>query len=273
MTITHCARIVAVLAAAGALPAMAASPCAKEAQRNVQLDTNGITKIVIAAGAGDLKVRGESGRNQLSVKGQACASSQDLLEKIQLEQRREGSTLIVKAVLPEAEGFLGYARLDMSVALPDSIDLNLTDSSGDAEIENVRALAFTDSSGDADIRNVRGDLSLTDSSGDLEIEQVGGNVTLSDSSGDVEIERVAGKVKIDIDSSGGIRIDRAGAVHILTDSSGDISIDNVQGDVLIDTDSSGDIEVANVGGKFTVGSDGSGSIRERNVAGAVSLPR
>jgi hypothetical protein len=272
MAIVYCSRIVALLAAAGALPAMAA-PCVKEAQRNVQLDTGGITKIVIGAGAGDLRIKGESGRNQLSVKGEACASDQELLEKIQLEQRREGNTLIIKAVLPEAEGFLGYARMDMVIALPDSIDLNVSDSSGDAEIENVRALVLTDSSGDLEIRNVRGDLSLTDSSGDLEIEQVGGGVTLTDSSGDVEIEQVAGKIKIDIDSSGGIRIDQAGSVHILTDSSGDIDIEDVQGDVLIDTDSSGDIVVANVSGKFTVGADGSGSIRQQNVAGAVSLPR
>jgi DUF4097 and DUF4098 domain-containing protein YvlB len=272
MTRNHCSRILAMLAAVAALPAMAA-PCIKEAQRNVQLDTSGITKIEVTAGAGDLRVRGEKGRNQLSVTGQACASSQELLDKIQLEQRREGSTLIVKAVFPETEGFLGYARMDMTVTLPDSVDLNLTDSSGDAEIEGVQALVFNDSSGDADIRKVRGSLNLTDSSGDLDIEEIGGGVTLTDSSGDIEIEKVAGKVKIDIDSSGGIRIDRAGAVHILTDSSGDISIENVQADVLIDTDSSGDIEVANVGGKFTVGADGSGSIRERNVAGAVSLPR
>ena len=264
-------RMIALLAA-GALPAMAAAECAKQADRKLQLDASGATKIMISAGAGDLRIKGENGRNQLAAEGKACASNQELLEKIQLEGRREGDTLIVKAVLPETEGFLGYARLDLSIALPDGIELKVADSSGDARIENVRAMTLADSSGDLEIIGVRGDLSVTDSSGDLEIEQVGGNITLTDSSGDIELEEVKGKVKIDVDSSGGIRIDKAGSVHILTDSSGDIGIDNVQGDVLIDADSSGDIEVANVRGKLTVGADSSGSIRQRNVMGAVSVP-
>jgi len=272
MRSTACAHLAALLTAVCALPANA-EDCNKEAARNLQLDANGATKVAIAAGAGELQIKGERGRNQLTVKGTACASNQDLLEKIQLEGRRDGDTLIVKAVLPDADGFLGYARLDLNIALPDSIELTVTDSSGDTTIDNVRALALTDSSGDVEIRGVSGDASVTDSSGDLEIQRVGGGVTLTDSSGDIEVEQVTGAVTIDVDSSGGIRIDRAGAVHILTDSSGDIDIENVQGDVLIDTDTSGDIEVAEVRGKFTVGNDGSGAIRQRNVAGEVSVPR
>lgn len=265
-------HLIALLAAVAAGRA-SAEGCVKEAQRNLQLDTSGVTKIAITAGAGELQIKGERGSKQLTAKGTACASDQELIEKIQLESRRDGSTLSVKVVLPDADGFLGYARLDLNITLPDDIDLNVTDSSGDTRIDNVRALALTDSSGDVEIRGVSGDASVTDSSGDLEIERVGGELTLADSSGDIEVKDVSGTVKVDVDSSGGIRIEQAGAVHILTDSSGDIDIEKVKGDVLIDNDTSGDISVAEVRGKFTVRNDGGGSIRQQNVAGAVSVPR
>jgi hypothetical protein len=264
-------RWAALLTAFWAIPALAA-PCTKEATRNAQLDTAGATKIVIAARAGDLRISGERGRNQLVATGQACASNQALLDKIQLEGRREGNTVIVKAVLPETEGFLGYARLDLKIVVPDNIELSVDDSSGDTYIENVRALTLTDSSGDLEVRSVNGDLSVNDSSGDIRILQVAGNVKLTDSSGDIDVKQVSGTVKVEADSSGGIEIDNAGSVQIVTDSSGDITIEKVRADVLIDNDSSGDISVADVGGKFVVGADSSGSIRHERVAGTVSVP-
>jgi hypothetical protein len=249
-----------------------ALPCAKEATRNAQLDTAGATKIIILARSGDLRVKGERGRTQLVAMGDACASSQDLLDNIQLESRRDGNTITVSAVVPEAVGFIGYARLDLKIALPDSIELSVEDSSGDTDIDDVGALALTDSSGDLEVHGVHGNLKVNDSSGDIRIERVNGGVVLDDSSGDIEVDQVSGTVTINADSSGGIEINNVGGVHIFTDSSGDISIHKVKADVLIDNDSSGDISVADVGGKFTVSADSSGSIRHERVAGAVSVP-
>jgi hypothetical protein len=270
MSLNICSSLI-LIAATCALPALAA-PCVREAPRNVALDASGATKIVITAGAGDLQIKGERGRRQIMVTGEACASDQELLDKIQLEGRRDGSTIIVKAVLPEAKGFLGYARLDLNIALPENIALSVQDSSGHTTIQDVGALALTDSSGDVVVRNVRGDMSLNDSSGDIEIQQVSGRLSLTDGSGDIKIVQVGGEVEIGTDSSGNIRIEKAGSVHIVSDSSGDIVISEVQGDVLIDEDSSGDITVNGVGGKFTVRSDSSGSISKQRVNGAVNVP-
>jgi len=255
-----------------ALPALSAEPCLKSAARTAQLEAAGATKAVITAGAGELRVRGERGRAQLQADGQACGSSQAVLDQIQLESRREGATLIIKTVLPEGGVSDGYARLDLTVVLPDNLEVSIEDSSGPFALQNVRSAVLTDSSGDLEIRDIAGDLTVTDSSGQIEIARVGGNLSVNDGSGDLAIDEVRGEVRIPVDSSGNIRIRRAGSVHIVTDSSGDISIAQVLGDVLVDNDSSGDIAVTQVGGKFTVSNDGSGSIRQQNVAGAVSLP-
>jgi hypothetical protein len=249
--------------------------CRHEAERSAQADTTGVRKIVLGAGAGDLKVRGER-TNKVSATGRACASSDELLQQIQLISRREGDTLYLSTQLPESDGdFLvnRYARMDLSVSLPNSIALEINDSSGDTEIAQIAAARIADGSGDLDIENVAGDLQVTDSSGDLDIKQVTGNLKMTDSSGDVDIEHVQGAVDVEVDSSGDMRMADVGSVHIRNDSSGEIVIERVARGVQIDADSSGDISVENVGGDFTVAADSSGSISHNHVTGRVQIPR
>jgi DUF4097 and DUF4098 domain-containing protein YvlB len=278
MSIKPWSMILAGACSVFALPALSAAPCAESATRNAQLDAKGATKAVIAAGAGELKVKGEPGRTQLQADGQACASSKPVLEQIRLESRREGDTLFIKTVFPEQSVLANagvsnaYARLDLTVLLPDTLDVNIQDTSGSFSVQNVRSAVLADSSGDLEVRDIAADLTVTDSSGEINIAGVAGNLSVTDSSGDVDIERVKGAVRIPVDSSGDIQVKDVGSVHILTDSSGDIDIQQIRGDVLIDNDSSGDIEVSDVGGKLVVSNDGSGKIRQQKVAGTVSLP-
>jgi hypothetical protein len=250
--------------------------CSHEAQRAARIDAAGAKKVVIQTGAGDLKVRGNASQASVIVEGRACASSDELLQGSQLEGRRSGDVLYLKTVLPEISGgFLGfsrYARMDVSVTLPSSLPVELEDSSGDVDLQNLASTQVTDGSGDLGIRNITDDLKVIDNSGDVEIERVSGNVSITDSSGDLEIEHVRGIVEVTVDSSGDIRIADAGSVHIGSDSSGEISIERVNANVQIDTDSSGDIVAEQISGNFTVGHDGSGDIRHANVVGKVQLP-
>jgi DUF4097 and DUF4098 domain-containing protein YvlB len=256
--------------------AQADDDCRHSAERSVSVDAAGITKIVVGAGAGDLKVRGQPGLSQVQAKGQACASKDDLLAKIQIESRREGSTLYLKTLMPTFEegSFFSnsYATLDLAVQVPDSAAIDLEDSSGDLELSRVKSAIVADSSGDIEIEDIAGDLDVSDSSGDIEIERIAGNLKVKDSSGDMQLREIQGQVEIPIDSSGEINIVQAGAVHIHQDTSGEIVIRRVNRDVRIDTDSSGDIDVAEIGGNFSVGTDGSGGIRQVKVVGTVELP-
>jgi hypothetical protein len=269
----------ALVLALGALAAVsaAADDCKFSKDHAADVDAAGAKRVVVTATAGDLNVRGEDARQAVNASGRACASSQELLDALGFEARREGDTVYVKTLNPSWDEQLftinRYAYIDLTVLVPKGAALTIEDSSGDLQLSNVAAASVTDSSGDQRIRDIGGELTVRDTSGDVEIERVGGAVKLNDSSGDVRLDEVRGDVQIVSDSSGDLEIERvAGSVHIGEDSSGDISITEVQRNVTIDSDSSGSISVDRVGGDFTVADDGSGSINHSRVLGKVSVP-
>lgn len=277
MTLSKVAALGSALLACTALVPAYAVDCTHTAHRTVNSAGPDIQRVVIEARAGDLTVRGGTGRD-VTVEGKACASSAELLEGIKLEIRREGDTVYLRAVTSEEMyrgllGFSRYAYIDVTVAVPKTATLKIDDSSGDMHVSDVQSADITDSSGDQTLERIAGDLEVVDSSGEIKIADVGGALRLKDSSGDVDVNNVQGDVTVSVDSSGDLDIRRvAGGVHVVTDSSGDIEIADVKRDVTIDDDSSGGIRVQEVGGNFTVGSDGSGGIRYDRVTGSVRIP-
>lgn len=251
--------------------------CKFTADRAGGLDAKGVEKVVIRAGAGDLKVLAPANATRIEARGVACAAKQELLDQTQISVRREGNTVYIETSLPQdgnGWSFMknDYAYIDVGVALPSNLPVEAIDSSGDADFEDLASLTLQDSSGDLDIRRIAGLAEVTDSSGDIDIEDVG-SARVSDSSGDVEIEVVRGGVDIDQDSSGDIRIVKAGgSVRVKQDSSGNIRVDDVRGNVDVESDSSGDIYAGHVSGNFTVRDDGSGSIDHEAITGRVDVP-
>ena len=246
--------------------------CKFTADRTANVPATGVTRVVLGAGAGDLKVRGESGRTSVQADGRACAPTERVLEGIKLESRREGDTVYLKTVFP-TDGANHGGSMDLTVALPDSVAVALEDSSGDLDLRRVHSAVVADSSGEQTIREIAADLQVTDSSGDIVIRNVGGNLELKDSSGDVEVEEIKGDVTVTVDSSGDLDIRRVGGgVHIVNDSSGEIVVSDVQKNVKVDVDSSGSIRVSSVGGDFTVDADSSGDIAHEQVLGKVQVP-
>jgi DUF4097 and DUF4098 domain-containing protein YvlB len=238
--------------------------------------TGPITKVVIAASAGYLKVSGDAAGG-VKAKGRACASSESLLGKVALESRREADTIYLTVVMAEDMGdmfsFNRYSSLDLDITVPKDAQLELNDSSGDLELSDVGSAVVVDSSGDLLLKNIAGALDVTDSSGEIRIVSVGGNLKVEDSSGGIDIEDVRGDVKIGTDSSGDIAIAKvSGNVDVVNDSSGDITISDVKRNVTIENDSSGDINVSDVVGKFSVNADSSGNILHERVQGGVRIP-
>src|SRR4051812_38114006 len=166
-----------VLAAGASLAR--ADDCKFRAERAGNADAAGIQKVVIRAGAGDLKVDGRGGATRVEARGIACADKQDLLDATQISVRREGGVVYVETTIPQNST---YAYIDLGITLPDNVPVEAIDSSGDASFEQLGALNLTDSSGDLKLRNIAGALTLADSSGDLGIDGAG-SVKLSDSSG------------------------------------------------------------------------------------------
>ncbi len=252
--------------------------CKFRADRAAGVDAKGIEKVVIRAGAGDMKVVGRSNAVRVEARGTACAGSQALVDATQISVRREGNIVYVETALPQNNdgswnwGKDEYAYIDIGIALPSSVPVEAIDSSGDTEIEDLGALTIQDSSGDLEIRRIAGAVDVGDSSGDVNIDEAG-SARVRDSSGDIEIENVRADVEVTSDSSGDIRIVQvAGGVRIEQDSSGSIRVEDVRGSVKVESDSSGDIYAGRVGGDFTVSEDSSGSIDHDAVSGKVAIP-
>jgi hypothetical protein len=235
-----------------------------------------VKRVVIEAGAGDLKVRGDAG-DGVEATGRACASSESLLGKIALESRRENDVVYLKVVISGGMGdlfsFNRYSYLDLDVRVPRYAEIDVTDSSGDVELSDVGTSRVKDGAGDLLLKNINGSLTIEDGAGEIRVISVAGSVRVQDGSGGIDIEDVRGDVIILSDSSGDIAIAKVtGSVEVVNDSSGDITIREVRQDVKIGNDTSGDINVSEVGGNFTVTADSSGNILYERVAGSVRIP-
>ena len=238
-------------------PAAQAWDCKYEKEIDRSLDLSGSDELVVKAAAGDLEIRGGSGDTAL-IRGTLCVSEEEWLER-EVIVTESGRRAEITVDLPETSGWSltgnRYAYVDLEIRVPDDIALDVSDSSGDVEIEGVAAVRLTDSSGDLQLENIGGPVILEDSSGDIELVDIRGDVTVeNDSSGDIDGDRITGNVLVERDSSGSIRFS------------------DVSGNVTVERDSSGDITARDVGGDFTVLRDGSGDVRAVNVQGKVDIP-
>lgn len=286
-------------AAMFSMAARAEESCRVRAERSAEAATDGISKIVVKAGAGSLTIQGEPGRRRMQASGEACAADREQLELAQIRVERSGDTLLISTVpsptlLAPKTWFAGGrdAHVDVTIKVPLGIAMDVEDGSGDTHISNIGALEIDDGSGALHIEDVNGSIELTDGSEDVTIARVRGSVRLKDGSGDVEIKQITGDVEIGIDGTGnltivdvqgGVTIDKDGSddiriervsgnVEIGTDGSGDIHIAHVKRNVTVGRDGSGDIVVEDVDGNLSIGKDGSGDIRHARIGGSIKLP-
>jgi len=230
-----------------------ADDCDHTAPRNEVIDAAGAERVEIDASAGFLKILGSDGADEIRVRGDACASSQSLLEDVRLEVRRSGSRVTIAAEMPDSRWGRSTAALDMTIELPSSVSVEIDDGSGPIELRNVASAVIDDGSGGIEVFEIAGDLEIDDGSGEIEVTSVTGEVRIDDGSGSIDLRSV-------------------GSVMIDDDGSGEIDIEEVFGDVMVRSDGSGSISVRDVDGDFTVRQDGSGDIRHDAIAGLVKVP-
>jgi len=227
------------------------------APRNAVVDAAGAKSVEVEAGAGSLRVEGKAGLRQVQVTGTARSSSQQFLTQIKLIAERRGDVVFIKADIPDSDSYRDddySASLDLVIEVPQGINADVSDGSGDTKILNVGSLEATDGSGSFSVIGAAGSVRITDGSGDLTIENIGGDVKVNDGSGDINVRNVTGSFTVESDGSGGI---------YATD---------VRGSVIVQNDGSGSIEVNKVGKDFTVESKGGGSIDYADVSGRVDIP-
>lgn len=236
-----------------------AEECRFQAPRNLDLDLRGVSSVSVITNQHDVHVRGIDGAGG-AVRGRACASKQDVLDRLQVTQRREGSKLVIEArTVDEGIGFhlfgSNYAYIDIGVAIPKSLPVDLNVGSGDANVDNVAALDAHVGSGDLDVSNIAGRVTANVGSGDIKLRNIGDLQIDSVGSGDLEAANIRGDARV-------------GSV-----GSGDATLRQVGGSVAVDSIGSGDLDVDGVGRDLHVRSVGSGDISHRNVTGTVDVPR
>src|SRR5258706_1624772 len=90
------AAIVLTFLIAGAAQAGWFDDCDHHARRAAQMDMNGITRVIVIAKAGSLRVEGHEGARIIAASGEACSSEEDLLRDITLTATRSGSTATIQ---------------------------------------------------------------------------------------------------------------------------------------------------------------------------------
>jgi DUF4097 and DUF4098 domain-containing protein YvlB len=226
--------------------------------RNAVVDAAGARSVEVEAAAGSLRVEGKAGLRQVQVTGTARASSQQFLNQIKLIAERRGDVVFIKADIPEQDWNYRHdnysAALDLVIQVPQGINAEVSDGSGDAKVLNVGSLEASDGSGDFSLDGAAGSVHITDGSGNLTIANVGGDVRVSDGSGEIDVRNVTGSFTVE------------------SDGSGSIYATDVRGSVVVESDGSGEIEVNKIGRDFRVENKGSGSINYSAVSGQVDVP-
>lgn len=242
------------------LASWAVTPCKFEAARNLQLDLDGVRGVQIDVHSRDLHLSGSDAGKNFSLTGKACASSQDVLDTLQVTQRREGDQLLIDLGSRSQTSFRlfggrTYSSLDVTVQMPSNLPVTVRVGSGDADIRAMQQVRSIVGSGDLHVRDVPGKVVASVGSGDIDVSQVGSLDLGSVGSGDFNGDGIKGDVRI-------------GSI-----GSGDVSLRRVGGSVHADTLGSGDLEVTDVGGDFSLGAKGSGDVNHAGVKGKLDIPR
>ena len=180
------------------------------APRNAVVDASGARSVEVEAGAGSLRVEGKPGLRQVQVSGTARASSQQFLNQIKLIAERRGDVVFIKADIPEQNWRSSYdnysAALDLVIQVPQGMNADIADGSGDLKVFNVGSLEAADGSGDVNVRNVTGSFTVeTDGSGSIYATDVRGSVIVqNDGSGGIEVNKVGRDFKVESKGSGSI---------------------------------------------------------------------
>ena len=258
-------------------PALASDRyCKHEAPRQLTLDIGDARTVVFDVGPHDLTVASSAGATA-AMRGRACSSHAERLERLKIEQRRSGDKLIVRMYQEgSVSGFSfgnNYAYMNLAATLPDHVSVQVKVGSGEADVTGAPVFSADVGSGHAVGRNIRGLAAASVGSGDIDIHVAGSLKVVSIGSGDVEAEDVRGPTSVGSIGSGGFELSRGGSVEIGSIGSGGAELRDITGNVVVGSIGSGGVKVRNASGGLTVRSVGSGDIDHEGVKGVLDIPK
>ncbi|RLD16119.1 hypothetical protein DRI50_02625 [candidate division KSB1 bacterium] len=248
--------------------------------RVLNLDSQGITTLKADCGAGFLKINGSPSAEQIMVTANIRPkglNSKKLAKVVELNLKRVGSTAVLVSRAKNANhdlfdwifgGNSDNIEIDLTIEIPQNLNLKITDGSGSTEIKSVHGkVEITDGSGSLTISKITGPLHITDGSGSILIQDIKGDCQINDGSGSMTLEHITGNVDI-TDGSGGILVNHVDGAIEIVDGSGEINLDHVTQTVTV-RDGSGDINASNVNGDLVIKSAGSGRVFTNHIRGRI----
>ena len=260
-----------------AASAAGANECAFQEPRNLDIDAAGVRTVEAKLESTDMRFVGDPSLKRIEVRGRACASAQNRLGEVSLDQRRDGDTV---TLMPHQAdhmniGMFGsnYAYLDVEVRVPQNVAVRVRSASGDVDARNLSSLDFSSHSGDLVVGQIDGLLRVEVHSGDVKAQDIGQLDVVRSGSGDIQARHVRDGVHVGHVGSGDLNFTQVGkGVHVESVGSGDVTVHRAGGTVQIDSIGSGDVSANDIDGDFIVKSAGSGDIHHGTVRGKVSVP-
>ncbi|BDY03706.1 DUF4097 family beta strand repeat-containing protein [Ferrimonas sp. YFM] len=239
-------------------------------------DTQGITKLLVFAGDGDLTVTGVKGLKEVEARltyrypGSAKEAQRHLRTLMDTYLKADGKKLTLKAgYQKQIPAKQHQASIDLEIRMPQSLFLDLRDGGGDIRITGVRKGGrVIDGPGEIVLQNTKGKFTLNDGSGDIQVKNCQSKLKINDNQGEILVENHDGSLALNDQSGAIVTRNIQGQVRI-SDGSGNITLNRVEGKVKI-TNKSGDTDLANIRGKVTL-KDGKGDIRVRDLRGDLTL--
>jgi DUF4097 and DUF4098 domain-containing protein YvlB len=200
--------------------------------QSLSIEQGNTKKIFVDVGAGALDIRGAD-VDEISVKARIYSKKYRHLEdledafqdKMEFSLIKENTTIVLKAINKKSMFSFSTPNIsvDLDITIPESMNLEIEDGSGDMKIFNIGGqLKIDDGSGSTYIKQVGGGLYVEDGSGHLNISNIIGDVHIGDGSGMIDIVDISGNLTIN-------------------DGSGSIDIRDLDGDFKLDEDGSGEI--------------------------------
>jgi len=257
--------------------AAGATECAFQEPRNLDIDASGVRMLEAKLESTDMRFVGDPAVKRIEVRGRACASAQNRLGEVSLDQRRDGDTV---TLMPRQADHINinafgsnYAYLDVEVRVPQNLAVRVRSASGDVQARNLATLDFSSHSGDLVADHIDGLLRVEVHSGDVQAHQIGELDVVRSGSGDIQVGQVRDGVHVGHVGSGDLNFSEIGkGVHVESVGSGDITVHRAGGTVQVDSIGSGDVNGNDIDGDFIVKSAGSGDIHHGTVRGKVSVP-
>jgi len=179
----------------------------------------------IDAGAGSLTLNGDENADAIQVRAEIYQTTANDDYTLTLDLR-DGNR--ARLVADAASTLGGSDRIDLSITVPEMLNVTIVDGSGSIRVEGlIGGLDIDDGSGSIRVSTIQGSVVVEDGSGSIVVTGVSGNVSIDDGSGSISIKDAGGKVSVS-DGSGSIDVDGADDFELVDDGSGSVSTRNIR---------------------------------------------